>query len=92
MRDFLYIIGKDATEEFEDAGHSADAREIMKEYCIGELDPSASVSEGQNATETRSLAGTLGFINNYKQSLYWVLPVAIAGVAVFVSWVYLKKK
>lgn len=64
----------------------------MKEYCIGELDPSASVFEGEHATGTGSLARSLGFINNYRQSLYWVVPVAIAGVAVFVSWVYLKKK
>lgn len=29
--------GKDATEEFEDVGHSSDAREIMQKYKIGEL-------------------------------------------------------
>ncbi|XP_059620413.1 cytochrome b5-like [Phlebotomus argentipes] len=31
------MAGKDATEEFEDVGHSADARSIMKKYKIGEL-------------------------------------------------------
>ena len=29
--------GTDATEAFEDVGHSTDAREMMKDYCIGEL-------------------------------------------------------
>lgn len=29
--------GKDSTEEFEDVGHSSDAREIMAKYKIGEL-------------------------------------------------------
>lgn len=29
--------GKDATEEFEDVGHSSDAREVMQKYKIGEL-------------------------------------------------------
>lgn len=29
--------GKDATENFEDVGHSSDAREMMKQYKIGEL-------------------------------------------------------
>jgi len=29
--------GKDATESFEDVGHSTDAREMMKEYLVGEL-------------------------------------------------------
>ncbi|XP_039953098.1 cytochrome b5-like [Bactrocera tryoni] len=29
--------GKEATENFEDVGHSSDAREMMKKYKIGEL-------------------------------------------------------
>ena len=29
--------GKDATESFEDVGHSTDARELMKEHLIGRL-------------------------------------------------------
>lgn len=29
--------GTNATESFEDVGHSTDAREMMKEYHIGEL-------------------------------------------------------
>lgn len=29
--------GKDATEAFEDVGHSTDAREMMKRYKVGEL-------------------------------------------------------
>jgi cytochrome b involved in lipid metabolism len=33
----LEQAGKDATESFEDVGHSTDARELMKKYKIGEL-------------------------------------------------------
>lgn len=33
----LEQTGKDATEEFEDVGHSSDAREVMQKYKIGEL-------------------------------------------------------
>lgn len=33
----LEQAGKDATEEFEDVGHSSDAREVMQKYKIGEL-------------------------------------------------------
>ncbi|MBM6385114.1 MAG: hypothetical protein JSY10_14180 [Paenibacillus sp.] len=36
-------IGKDATESFEDIGHSDEAREQLQQFYIGELD-SASVS------------------------------------------------
>jgi len=30
--------GKDATIEFDDFGHSSDAKKILKEYLIGELE------------------------------------------------------
>ncbi|XP_072461511.1 cytochrome b5 type B-like [Notamacropus eugenii] len=32
--------GQDATESFEAAGHSADAREMLGQFCLGELQPS----------------------------------------------------
>ncbi|CAN4108470.1 unnamed protein product [Withania somnifera] len=34
----LTATGKDATDDFEDVGHSDDAREMMKKYYIGEID------------------------------------------------------
>eukprot|EP01018_Ginkgo_biloba_P020095 Gb_19092 [translate_table: standard] len=36
----LSATGKDATDDFEDVGHSDSAREMMEQYCIGEIDPS----------------------------------------------------
>lgn len=30
-------LGRDATEAFEDVGHSPDARELQQNYLIGEL-------------------------------------------------------
>ncbi|XP_044523105.1 cytochrome b5 isoform X3 [Gracilinanus agilis] len=38
--------GGDATENFEDVGHSTDARELSKTYIIGELHPGNRKSEG----------------------------------------------
>ena len=35
----LEYAGKDATAMFEDLGHSAEARSIMKRYLIGACDP-----------------------------------------------------
>ncbi|SAM06237.1 hypothetical protein [Absidia glauca] len=35
--------GKDATESFEDIGHSDEAREILEKYHIGELDAASRV-------------------------------------------------
>ncbi|KAK9486859.1 cytochrome b5-like heme/steroid binding domain-containing protein [Lipomyces starkeyi] len=36
----LDVGGLDATDAFEDVGHSEEARKILDELCIGELDPS----------------------------------------------------
>ncbi|CAI9086962.1 OLC1v1020909C1 [Oldenlandia corymbosa var. corymbosa] len=36
----LSATGKDATNDFEDVGHSDDAREMMAPYYIGEIDKS----------------------------------------------------
>ncbi|XP_045774228.1 nitrate reductase [NADH] 2-like [Maniola jurtina] len=35
----LDVAGKEATQDFEDVGHSDDARELMKKYLIGTLPP-----------------------------------------------------
>ena len=37
-----HLIGSDATESFEDVGHSPDARDIQKQYLIGEVDVPSS--------------------------------------------------
>ncbi|XP_043851196.1 cytochrome b5 type B-like [Dromiciops gliroides] len=36
----LEQAGRDATDSFEAAGHSADAREMLAQFCLGELLPS----------------------------------------------------
>ncbi|KAK9145739.1 hypothetical protein Sjap_005642 [Stephania japonica] len=36
----LAATGKDATNDFEDVGHSDSARDMMVQYLIGEVDPS----------------------------------------------------
>ncbi|VDO19231.1 unnamed protein product [Heligmosomoides polygyrus] len=33
----LEVAGRDATESFEDVGHSTDAREMRKNYLVGEI-------------------------------------------------------
>uniref|UniRef100_A0A8C2TU56 Cytochrome b5 type B n=1 Tax=Coturnix japonica TaxID=93934 RepID=A0A8C2TU56_COTJA len=35
----LEQAGRDATESFEDVGHSTDAREMLKQYYVGEIHP-----------------------------------------------------
>nr|XP_009857888.1 cytochrome b5 isoform X2 [Ciona intestinalis] len=51
----LEQAGQDATESFEDVGHSSDAREMQKDYYIGELHPDDQFKEN-----SRSKYVTLG--------------------------------
>ncbi|CAN6564696.1 unnamed protein product [Malus baccata var. baccata] len=39
----LAAIGKDATGEFEEIGHSDSAKDMMEKYYIGEIDPSSTI-------------------------------------------------
>ncbi|XP_047953880.1 cytochrome b5-like [Salvia hispanica] len=41
----LAATGKDATNDFEDIGHSDEAREMMDKYYIGEIDPATVPSK-----------------------------------------------
>ncbi|KAM9122031.1 cytochrome b5 type B [Pangshura tecta] len=50
----LEQAGKDATESFEDVGHSTDAREMLKEYFIGEVHPCDRKNEGSKDPDTTS--------------------------------------
>lgn len=36
----MWCAGIDATNDFEDVGHSDSARDMMDKYCIGEIDAS----------------------------------------------------
>lgn len=49
-------IGIDATDDFENIGHSSDAREKMKEFLIGKLQGSFSskASKSQSSSENSS--------------------------------------
>ncbi|XP_071494324.1 cytochrome b5-like [Diadema antillarum] len=73
--------GGDGSESFEDVGHSSDARELMKDYHIGEL-----ADEDKFKPNTRVSAA----IGNSSESqgsflLNWVLP-AVVGIGVAVIY------
>ncbi|MED6183857.1 hypothetical protein PIB30_041712 [Stylosanthes scabra] len=78
----LAATGRDATDDFEDAGHSKSAREQMEEYFIGELDTSAPTSTDKSYH--------VKFVQLAKQ--YWAVPVAAVGISVVVGFLYLRKK
>ncbi|KAF5939180.1 hypothetical protein HYC85_023439 [Camellia sinensis] len=76
--------GKDATDEFEDAGHSKSARELMETFCIGELDPAsppAIIPELEIPSKKKQLEDLT------KQ--YWTVPVTVVGASVvFIAALY----
>ncbi|XP_068657682.1 cytochrome b5-like [Aristolochia californica] len=88
----LAATGKDATDDFEDAGHSQTARDLMKDYCIGELDPSPPqiIPELEIVSKQQSI--NLKDLLQYKILRYCAVPAAMIGIAVVVGLLYNRKK
>lgn len=76
----LEQAGGDATEAFEDVGHSTDARELMNDYFVGDLHPddrskkTYATNTGPTGTDTPS---------NSSSWTGWLLPVGVALAAAF---------
>lgn len=80
--------GRDATEDFEDAGHSKSAKELMENFLIGELDTSIPELEIISKKPPRDYGKKL--VDFSKQ--YWAVPVAVVSVSIVVRLLYLRKK
>ncbi|KAI9826553.1 MAG: hypothetical protein M1832_006149 [Thelocarpon impressellum] len=89
----LDVSGQDATEAFEDVGHSDEAREILDGLFVADLkrlpgDPAPKVAAPSTATQIKdgsaSGVGVLGF------SVY--AAVLIGGAAAWGAWKYLDAK
>jgi len=72
----LEQAGKDATENFEDVGHSTDARTMMKDYLVGEIID----EEKTNTPEKRAKkwAGDSDDNDNSSSWKTWLIPMALA--------------
>ncbi|KFV08058.1 Cytochrome b5 type B, partial [Pterocles gutturalis] len=64
----LEQAGRDATESFEDVGHSTDAREMLKQYYIGEVHPHDRKKEGSKEP-SRTSSGQTSFWST------WLIPI-----------------
>ncbi|KMZ70399.1 Cytochrome b5 isoform B [Zostera marina] len=82
--------GKDATEEFEDAGHSKEAREHMNTFFIGEIDPSPEIIEKMEISKQKKPSSSSLFLS--ESSLLWALPAAVLGISAIIGFLYLRKK
>lgn len=81
--------GKDATDDFEDIGHSVSAREMMDQYYVGKID-STTIPAKKAYTPSKQPRynpdKTVDFIANILQFL---VPVAILGLALGIRF-YIK--
>ena len=81
--------GIDATEPFEDVGHSTDARDMMKDYFIGELreeDKQGNVDVGPKPWGDSSNGNSDG-----SGWTSWLLPIALAFAASVIYRMYFTK-
>eukprot|EP00252_Welwitschia_mirabilis_P013979 TRINITY_DN30988_c0_g1_i1.p1 TRINITY_DN30988_c0_g1~~TRINITY_DN30988_c0_g1_i1.p1 ORF type:complete len:129 (-),score=24.15 TRINITY_DN30988_c0_g1_i1:33-419(-) len=77
----LAAAGKDGTDEFEDAGHSEDARKLMEDYYVGDI-------VNQECSKARKIAkATIRFST---KALPIAIPLAVVGLSAVVF--YMKKK
>lgn len=85
------LAEKDATDDFEDVGHSDDAKELMEKYYVGKVDISTLPKKPnykpppQVASHSNQSSGSLIKI------LQFLLPLLILGIAFSLQF-YGKKK
>ncbi|XP_028432498.1 cytochrome b5 type B [Perca flavescens] len=75
----LEQAGADATESFEDVGHSTDAREMLQQYCVGELHMDDRKKENAKDEDAE---------NSGEFSHFWTAWLMPAIVAVVVAVMY----
>lgn len=78
----LEQAGVDASESFEDVGHSSDAREMLKQYYIGDVHPDDLKPQSGNKDPSK---------NNSCKSWwsYWIFPIVGAVLLGFLYRYYM---
>ncbi|XP_061708356.1 cytochrome b5-like [Cydia pomonella] len=76
------VVGKDASENFDDIGHSLDAKELMKKYRIGEL-----VDEEKTPEKKRPQYSNVTVVKEEGFLAAWKLPIFL-GIIATVVWQY----
>ncbi len=75
--------GRDSTREFEDVGHSNEARSQLEELYVGELrEPTAKeIEEAAESEKLRVAAGGVREDSFVTIAAKWLLPLILAGLA-----------
>lgn len=78
----LSEAGKDATESFEDVGHSDEARSLMEQYCVGTCKESAPKTRPVTKKSTQQVHSS----TSDQQSGGWSFMVPLAILAAYLSY------
>jgi len=86
----LDVAGQDATEAFEDVGHSDEAREILEGLLVGDLERKPGDPKPSVAAPSSSLAnaGTNDNATGFGIGLYAV--ILVGGALAYGAWQYLE--
>ncbi|DBA71154.1 TPA: hypothetical protein ACH3X2_011558 [Trebouxia sp. C0005] len=88
----LAATGKDATEDFEEIGHSNAAREMLDKYYIGEFEGGKEAANQVNATANASAKEAKATKTNSSfQGILPFLPVILVLVAILAGYQFLGK-
>nr|KAJ0185177.1 hypothetical protein LSAT_V11C900476820 [Lactuca sativa] len=83
--------GKDATKDFEVLGHSDEAKEMMKKYCIGDVDQSTvPLDHTTNPTIDYSYRAEGRGLGSSGKLFQFLVPFVIVGLA-FIIKIYTKQ-
>lgn len=77
----LDCSGRDATREFEDVGHSQEARAQLEDLVIGELREPTEEELASAAEENKKVKQTS---SGYGDMMKWLFPILLVGVAILV--------
>ncbi|KAL9674542.1 hypothetical protein QQ045_030814 [Rhodiola kirilowii] len=83
----LTSIGKDATEDFEDVGHSKAAREQLEKYYIGEIDASTlSKKKSYTAPQSNQSSQASSGGHSMIKILQFLVPLMLLALALVITY------
>ncbi|KAF8024521.1 hypothetical protein BT93_F1638 [Corymbia citriodora subsp. variegata] len=77
----LNNTGKDATDDFEDVGHSDSAKEMMEKYYIGEVNSSTLPAKSEYTPPTQVPSGLVQSSGIAIKILQFLVPLLVLGIA-----------
>lgn len=77
--------GVNSTEAFEDVGHSTDAREMLKDYFIGDLIEADRKGETDSGPKSWSTAESASTDDGWSS---WIMPIALSLAAAAIYRIY----